>query len=285
MLPYVYTSSLIDEPSTGSTKTVGGVAQTRRAVWVFQRDSSDPRLAGREEVVINVDQRQSDMSATMWGTSRLRNAGGTWVKRWTGGITADADARHVYGTFKGTGGYAGLVAHESGWFAEAGQGFAPDIQVVGAGRIETTDGSPVPPAPGPGTTPADWTPVVGIATLKNAAYSGPAPFVLDVVQSDPRLNGRMEASFEEIGTRRPDGSIDYRVAGTVSNADGTWLPTTSAAAMVRGPGPAFEHFQYLPSAGSGAYEGLTYHGFSYYPEPESFVPGDTIILTGWIEEE
>ena len=146
----------------------------------------------------------------MWGTSRLRNAGGTWVKRWTGGI-ADGDARHVYGTFKGTGGYAGLVAHESGWFVEAGQGFAPDIQVVGAGRIETTDGSPVPPAPGPGTTPASWTPVVGIATLKNAAYSGPAPFVLDVVQSDPRLNGRLEASFEEIGTARRDGSIDYRV--------------------------------------------------------------------------
>ena len=70
----------------------------------------------------------------------------------------------------------------------------------------------------------------------------------------------------------------------MSNADGTWEPTTSTAAMVRGPGPDFEHFQYFPSAGSGAYEGLTYHGFSYYPEPEPFVPGDTFVLTGWIEE-
>jgi hypothetical protein len=285
MLPYVYTSSLIEERPSGSTKTVGGVVQTRRAVWVFRRASSDPRLAGREVVVLNVDQRQSDSSAIMWGTSRLRNAGGTWVKRWTGGIAAGGDVHHFYGTLAGTGGYAGLVAHESGYVAEAGKGFTSDIRIVGGAWIETTDGSPVPPAPGPGTTPADWTPVVGIATLKNTAYTGPDPWILDVVQSDPRLNGRMETRFEEIGARRSDGSIDYRVACTVSNTDGTWQPTTSAAAMVRGPDPFLEHFQYLPSAGTGAYEGLVYHDFSYYPEPEPFVPGQTFILTGWIEEE
>jgi hypothetical protein len=220
----------------------------------------------------------------MWGTSRLRNAGGTWVKRWTGGIAAGGDVHHFFGTLKGTGGYAGLVAHESGWVAEAGEGFTSDLEIVGGAWIETADGSPVPPAPGPGTTPANWTPVVGIATLKNVAYSGPDPWICDVVQSDPRLNGRMESLFEELGVSRPDGSIDYRVAGTVSNADGTWQPTTSTDAMVRGARPDFEHFQYLPSAGTGAYEGLTYHQFSYYPEPDSFVPGDTFILTGWIEE-
>jgi len=284
MLPYVYTSSLVDERPTGSTKTVGDVVRTRGAVWVFRRASSDPRLAGTEVVVLNVDQRQSDMSATMWGTSRLRNAGGSWVKRWTGGIAAGGEVHHFFGTIKGTGGYAGLVAHESGWVAEAGEGFTSDLRIVGGAWIETADGSPVPPAPGPGTTPANWTPVVGIATLKNVAYSGPDPWVLDVVQSDPRLSGRMETSFEEVSAQRPDGSVDYRVACTFSNADGTWEPTTSTAAMVRGPGPDLEHFQYLPSAGAGAYEGLTYHDFSYYPEPEPFVPGDTFILTGWIEE-
>ena len=210
MLPYVYTSSLVKERPYASTKTVGDVVQTRHAVWTFRRASSDPRLAGTEDIVINVDQRQSDMSATMWGTSRLRNAGGTWVKRWTGGIAAGGDVHHFYGTLKGTGGYAGLVAHESGWVAEAGEGFTSDLEIVGAAWIETTDGSPVPPAPGPGTTPANWTPVVGIATLKNAAYSGPDPWVLDVVQSDPRLSGRLETFFEEIGAERPDGSIDYR---------------------------------------------------------------------------
>jgi len=284
MLPCVSTSSLIKERPDASTKTVGDVVQMRHAVWTFLRASSDPRLAGTEEVVVNCDQRQSDMSATMWGTSRLRNAGGTWVKRWTGGIAAGGDVHHFYGTLKGTGGYAGLVAHGSAWVAESGEGFTSDLEIVEAGWIETTDGSPVPPAPGPGTTPANWTPVVGIATLKNVAYSGTDPWVLDVVQSDPRLSGRMESFFEEIGARRPDGSIDYRVAGTVSNADGTWEPTTSTAAMVRGARPDLEHFQYLPSAGTGAYEGLTYHEFSYYPEPEPFVPGDTFILTGWIEE-
>ena len=285
MLPYVYTMSLVKERPSGITKTVGDVAQTRRAVWAFRRTSSDPRLTGTEVIVINVDQRQSDMSATMWGTSRLRNAGGTWVKRWTGGIAAGGDVHHFYGTLKGTGGYAGLVAHESGWVAEAGEGFTSDLQIVGAAWIEASDGSPVPPAPGPGTTPANWTPVVGIATLTETAYDGSGPFVLDVVQSDPRLSGRQESYFEEIGTERPDGSIDYLVPTTWSNQDGTWQPTTSTAAMVRGPGPVLEHFQYGPSAGSGAYEGLTYHAFSYYPEPKPYVPGDTFILTGWIEEE
>ncbi len=167
MLPYVATSSLVKERAYRSIKTVGDVVQMRRAVWTFRRASSDPRLAGTEEVVINCDQRQSDMSATTWGTSRLRNAGGTWVKRWTGGIAAGGDVHHFYGTLKGTGGYAGLVARGSAWVAESGEGFTSDLRIVEAGWIETTDGSPVPPAPGPGTTPADWTPVVGIATLKN----------------------------------------------------------------------------------------------------------------------
>ena len=284
MLPYVWTASLIKQRPYRSTKTVGDVVEMRHAVWSYRRASSDSRLIGRIDIIINCDQRQSDMSATLWGTSRLRNAAGAWVQRWTGGIAACGEVHHVYGTYKGTDGYAGLVAHESGWFVEAGEGFTPDIQMVGAGWIETADGSPVPPAPGPGTTPVNWTPVVGIATLKETAYDGPGPFVLDVEQSDPRLNGRQETSFEEIGAARPDGSIDYRVANTCSNSDGTWQPTTSTAAMVRGPSPVFEHYQYFPSAGSGAYEGLTYHDFSYFPEPEPFVPGDTFVLTGWIEE-
>ena len=64
MLPYVSTSSLVRERSYASTKTVGDVVQMRHAVWTFRCACSDPRLAGTEEVVINGDQRQSDMSAT-----------------------------------------------------------------------------------------------------------------------------------------------------------------------------------------------------------------------------
>jgi hypothetical protein len=284
MLPYVYTSSLIEARPDASTKTVDDVVQTRRAVWVFQRASSDPRLAGREEVVLNVDQRQSDMSAIMWGTSRLRNAGGTWVKRWTGGIAAGGGVHHFYGTLKGTGGYAGLVAHESGWVAETGEGFTSDLKIVGGAWIETSDGSPVPPAPGPGTTPANWTPVVGIATMKETAYSGPGPWVWDVEQSDPRVSGRLEGDIEGIGNSRSDGSLDYRVESTISNEDGAWNSPWSTDPMVRGPQPDNEHFQYSKSTGSGAYEGLVYHHFWYFPERESLQSGDTFVWAGWIEE-
>jgi hypothetical protein len=284
MLPYVFTSSLVKDRPDASTRTVGGVKQMRHAVWTFRLASSDPRLAGTEEVVLNVDQRLSDRSATMWGTSRLRNAGGTWLKRWTCGIAAGGDVHHFYYTFKGTGGYAGLVAHGSAWVAESGEGFTSDLEIVGAGWIETTDGSPVPPAPGPGTTPANWTPVVGIATTKKTAYEGPGPWVWDVEQSDPRVTGRLEGDIEGIGETRPDGSLDYRVESTISNEDGAWDSPWSTDPMVRGPRPDYEHFQYSKSTGSGAYEGLVYHAFWFFPERKSLRPGDTFVWSGWIEE-
>jgi len=283
MLPYVWTESLIKQRPYQSTKTVGDVVQMRHAVWSYRRASSDPRLIGTIDIVINCDQRQSDMSATVWGTSRLRSAGGTWVQRWTGGIAAGGDVHHVYGTYEGTGGYAGLVAHESGWFVEAGEGFTPDIQMVGAGWIETADGSPVPPAPGPGTTPANWTPVVGIATTRETNYDGTGAWIWDLDQSDPRLSGRLEGAVEEIGSPRADGSIDGLASHTVSSQDGSWDAPPSGA-MVRGPGPRFEHFMYWTSTGSGAYAGLTYHGFWHFPEPKDMQPGDTFVYTGWIEE-
>jgi len=284
MLPYVSTSSLIKDRPYASTKTVGDVVQMRHAVWTFRCACSDLRLAGTEEVVINCDQRRSDMSATTWGTSRLRNAGGTWVKRWTGGIAAGGDVHHFYATLKGTGGYAGLVAHGSAWVAESGEGFTSDLQIVGAGWLETSDGSAVPPAPGPGTTPANWTPVVGIATMKETAYDAWGPWVLDLEQSDPRVSGRLEGGVLEDGTARPDGSIDYLATSTVSNQDGAWRSPMSADPMVRGPGPGYEHFMYWTSTGSSAYAGLTYHGFWRFMEPHDFVPGDTFVYAGWIEE-
>ncbi len=278
MLPYVSTSSLIKERPYASTRTVGGVVQMRHAVWTFRRASSDPRLAGTEEVVVNCDQRQSDMSATTWGTSRLRNAGGTWVKRWTGGIAAGGDAHHFYGTLKGTGGYAGLVAHGSAWVAESGEGFTSDLQIVEAAWIETTDGSPVPPAPGPVTTPADWTPVAGIATLRDD-YD----WTFDLTMSDPRVSGEHVGSPEEIGSQRADGSIDYLAESTLTNQDGAW-DSPSGIVNVRGPGPGFEHFMYWTSTGSGAYAGLTYHGFWRFMERQPLAVDDTFVWTGWIEE-
>ena len=278
MLPIVWTQSLIKMRPYRSTRTVGGVTQLRHALWTWRAGSSDPRLSGRYDVVVNVDQRQADKSARLWGTGRLRNAGGTWVQRWTGGIAAGGDVHHFYGTFKGTGGYAGLVAHISCWFVEAGEGFTPDIQVVGAGWIETRDGSPVPPAPGPGTTPANWTPVVGTATLRDN-YN----WTFDLTMSDPRLSGVHVGSPEEIGSQRADGSIDYLASSTLTNQDGAW-ESPSGIVNVRGPGPGFEHFMCWTSTGSGAYAGLTYHGFWRFMERQPLAVDDTFVWTGFIQE-
>ncbi|MCX6372172.1 MAG: hypothetical protein NTX16_03650 [Actinobacteria bacterium] len=281
MLPVVFTQSLIKEHKGGSSKTVGDVEQMRHYVWTLRQDSSDPRLSGRFDVVFNVDQRQADMSARFWGTSRLSNQGGTWVGKWTGGIAAAGQEHHCYLTQKGTGDYAGLVAHCSGWFVEAGDGFTADIQIVNAGWIETTDGSPVPPAPGPGSTPANWTPVVAIDTINDPAYEGPEPWIVDVHGSDARVGGRLEGWFEEAGAERSDRSVDYGGSWSITNVDGAWKSTLFSG--VRGP-DAVEHFQYATFSGSGAYAGLTYHEFSHFMERQDYVKGDALISTGWIEE-
>ena len=174
----------------------------RHVLWTLRNNSSDPRLSGRLDIAINSDQRQGDKSARLWGTSRLSNPGGNWLGKWTGGVAAGGNVHHLYMTQKGTGGYAGLVAHSSGWFVEAGEGFTSDIEIVNAGWIERSDGSAAPPAPGAGTTPASWTPAVGVATMKNTAYEGGA-WVWDVEQSDSRLSGRMEAALEESAAPAP----------------------------------------------------------------------------------
>ena len=283
MLPIVFTQSLVKERDYRSSTTVGDVEQMRHAAWTYRNESSDPRLSGRFDVVINLDQRQADMSARMWGTSRLTNAGGTWLGKWTGGIAAGGNVHHLYITQTGTGGYAELVSHSGGWFVEAGEGFTPDIEIVNAGWIETTDGSPVPPAPGPGTTPANWTPVVGIATTKDTDYDGTGAWLWDLEQSDPRVNGRVDGAVEEIGSPRSDGSqrlpfLEHH------HQPSRLLGHAFRAVEVRGPGPKYEHFMYWTETGSGAYAGLTYHGFWYFPEAENIQPGDVFVYMGWIDE-
>jgi hypothetical protein len=281
MLPVVFTQSLIKKHGGGSTKTVGVVVQIRHVVWTYRNESSDPRLSGRFDVVFNIDQRQADKSARLWGTSRLSNQGGTWMGRWTGGIAAGGNVHHLYLTQKGTGGYAGLVSHSSGRFVEAGEGFTPDIEIVNAGWIETSDGGPVPPAPGPGATPANWTPVVAIDTIDHPAYEGPEPFIVDVEGSDARVGGRLKGWFEAAAAERSDGSLDYGGAWSLTNQDGAWKSTLFSG--MRGPG-AVEHLQLATYSGSGAYAGLIYHEFAHYMERRSFVKGDTVISSGWIEE-
>jgi len=287
MLPVVTTSTLVKERPYGTEKTVqravGDVVQMRHAVWTYRQKSSDRRLNGIYDVVINVDQRQSDMSATLWGTSVLRNRGGAWVGKWTGGIAAGGDEHHMYWTMKGTGDYAGLVYHGNGWFVEAGAGFTPDIQIVYAGWIETKDGSPVPMSPGPGSTPENWTPVVIRATFAEVGYDT-GLFTLDTEASDPRVSGRLEGTLVPCGgdwTYRADGSVDYTGERTLTNESGTWgCPDMKG---VRGPGTV-EHFQYWLYSGSGAYADLAFHYLSHFMERQDYVTGDTLVDTGWIEE-
>jgi len=131
--------------------------------------------------------------------------------------------------------------------------------------------------------PAYCTPVVGIATMRQAAYDGPGPWVLDLEQSDPRVSGRLEGSLEEIGRQRPDGSIDYLTQCTLTNQDGAWEEPLSTA--VRGPAPGSEHFQYSLYVGSGAYEGLVYRSYWHFMERRPLAPGDTWIWAGWIREK
>lgn len=281
MLPFVSAGYIVEEGPYASEKMVGDTLQMRHAKWVFRQESSDPRLSGRYAVVINVDQRQGDMSAALWGKGRISNEGGSWVGEWTGGIAAGGDEHHVRLVAKGTGAYAGLKVTMSGWFVEAGEGFTPDIQIEGAGWIETTDGSPVPPAPGPGTTPTGLTPVVGISTTSRAGYEAYS-WAWDLDQSDPRVNGRQDAEIVEEGSSRPDGSIDYGGSWMLTNADGAW--ECVAFDGVRGPGTV-EHFTYAVANGSGAYAGLTFHTFMDFRETRTIVPGDTFVIAGWIEEK
>jgi len=279
-LPVLTVSMLVEQGPYESTKTVGDVVQMRNAVWTYRQESSDPRLTGTYNVMINVDQRQSDLSATLWGTSRLRNAGGTWAGPWTGAIAAGGNEHHMFWTMKGEGEYAGLVFHGNGWFVEAGEGFTPDIQIVFAGYLETTDGSPVPSAPGPGSTPANLTPVVVMATFDQVGYDTHV-FTLDAEASDPRASGRLSGTLVERSVQRLDGSVDYGGSWTLTNEEGDWACPDVLG--VRGGGTV-EHFQYWVYTGSGAYEGLTLHYLSHFMERKTFVTGDTLVDTGWIEE-
>jgi hypothetical protein len=280
MLPVVSTDRVFDNGAYRRVATSGGVKRMRQATWKAVQKSSDPRLSGTHVVMINVDQRQADMSSTLWGTGVVRNAGGTWAGRWTGGTAAGGDVHFLNLTMRGTDGYTGLVYRATGKFVEAGEGFTPDIEIVFAGRIETTDGSPVPPAPGPGTTPADWTPVVAIDTMDRPAYEGPEPWLVDVTGSDARVGGRLEGQFDA-RAERSDGSADYGGAWSLTNQAGAWKSTDFSG--VRGPG-GVEHFQLATYSGSGAYTGLIYHEFAHFMERRNFVKGDTVISSGWIEE-
>lgn len=117
----------------------GDILQSRDLVWQYQFHSTDPRLDGTFEQVINYDLRP-DGSADMWGTGTLTNAGGTWEGPWTGVIARNGGIHYLLQTFTGTGGYEGLV-YKSLTHTESGPEYSePDLPLsVSLGWIEPMD--------------------------------------------------------------------------------------------------------------------------------------------------
>lgn len=105
-----------------STQTmVGHVQQTRNAVGTCTEHRSDARMNGTSTRLVNED-LNADGSGTMWGTSEIANAGGTWTGVWT--ATIDKAGNVALSTaYIGSGGYAGLQYHGTGSVASGGSEF------------------------------------------------------------------------------------------------------------------------------------------------------------------
>jgi hypothetical protein len=132
------TTGLVELQDSTQTND-GDILQARDLVWQYQFHSTDPRLDGTFEEVINYDMR-SDGSADMWGTGTLTNDGGTWEGPWTGAIGRNGGVHYVLQTFVGTGDYEGLV-WKSQTHLESGPEYAePDLPLsVSIGWIEPVD--------------------------------------------------------------------------------------------------------------------------------------------------
>ncbi len=132
------TTDLVELQDSTQTQN-GDILQSRDLVWQYQFHSTDPRLDGTFEEVINYDLRP-DGSADMWGTGTLTNDGGTWEGPWTGVIGRNGGVHYVLQTFTGTGDYEGLV-WKSLTHLESGPEYSePDLPLsVSIGWIEPVD--------------------------------------------------------------------------------------------------------------------------------------------------
>ncbi len=86
-----------------------GTGHSRDGLTACTVVANDSRVSGQQ-----VDQSRLDHwgaadsgALVQWGTSRLQNAGGAWVGRFTGVYTAQTGDTITY-WYTGTGGYAGL---------------------------------------------------------------------------------------------------------------------------------------------------------------------------------
>lgn len=95
--------------------------------------SSDPRLAGRQLVLVNAD-LQADGTADLWGTTVLWNAQGTWDGSWTGsaGPGWPRGERTWTGALEGSGAFRGLTCRVVTTTNEG-------LSLVTAGSVDAAD--------------------------------------------------------------------------------------------------------------------------------------------------
>ena len=90
------------------TTTSDGTAQHRDGNVTCTLTTNDPRVSGHEVDRWNGDRWSEGGTALIqWGSSRIRNQGGTWVGRFTGMYT-DLTQDTITYWYRGTGDYAGL---------------------------------------------------------------------------------------------------------------------------------------------------------------------------------
>ena len=120
--------------------------------------------------------------------------------------------------------------------------------------------------------------------MRQTAYDGSGPWVLDLEQSDPRVSGRLEGSLEEIG--RATARRKHRLPHAVHpDQPGRSLGGAPVARRCADPARGSSTSSTPDFLGSGAYEGLFYRGFWHFMERRRLAPGDTWVWAGWIEEK
>jgi hypothetical protein len=71
--------------------------------------TSDPRLTGKDSVVVNAVSDMVAGNGTFWGTFEIVNDGGSWFGHWVG--KQENGSFTIDGLTHGSGGYDGLVAN------------------------------------------------------------------------------------------------------------------------------------------------------------------------------
>lgn len=227
-------------PDHGSSITVLSISHAWGGIIDCTINASDPRVGGVSTGHIAMDER-ADLSAEIWGTTVITNAGGTWEGRWAGTIDKGFTTYRIEGLYTGTGGYAGLEYRESAISNDAttyttGTGIIRPVGtlITGTEACEKTNEGV--------TEPFDNVTVIrGVALACTDSMS------------DPRVSGTSstQVSIDEWADQSADiwGSLVLRNNGGAW--EGRWSGTIDRGYTIR-------RIEGL-LVGTGAYAGLEYH--------------------------